>query len=627
MTSPQLLPWDQWLDAAKENPQLAEVRLRLIAYARELATQPLLQRVYRLEDVGRVGRTWLDGRHRNGPPEVWETFALAMADCSMGGGLLEELPTIAAAARLTDDAGLRQRAVDQLREVATWSPLQRPGWTLFARDSKPFTDPKGDGNWLATGTGVIAIVQSLQILGKERVPADLWAQLAALLELEITSCLDDWETKRPWFYRFDNPFTNQWVLPTVGYLLASAFLGRETHRASYELGVKHLQRSLDAYGSEGSQVEGLGYATLTLTTLLHAARWLAVAGDDRLLSHPFLKNFPTWLVHHQQPGGFSINAFDQGGPPQFEIINGRRRSDISMLMGLCAQSGHRDARWATHCALTSAHGTFGSLVAKSALPPPEGYEPPRWAYYDATRRVNWRSSWDEATASGGWVRGCHPNDQHAHADHGHVNFIHRGRAILIEAGACVYHSPVGITHFWSAFGHNVLTLGELTPDTVDAATLKKNPRGFPKPTGEVPITVHRLDADGGQVMVEPGSSYQGALASWTRRVKWDVDQLEVDDEIVPAQPEFLNLRWHLGTREEPQVIGADRNWKISWPVAYLEIQASEPVEIRIERMSDHTLFGAKPDDQWRYPTHACVLVRTTTPVARAKVSLRAVGKV
>ena len=140
------------------------------------------------------------------------------------------------------------------------------------------------------------------------------------------------------------------------------------------------------------------------------------------------------------------------------------------------------------------------------------------------------------------------------------------------------------------------------------------------------MRVLRLDETGGEVMVEPASSYRGALESWNRRVTWDADHLEVEDEVAPAQPEILNFRWHLGTRVEPEVTGADWSWKVSWPAADLEIQANEPLAICLEWMSDYTLAGASPDEQAMYPTHVCVVVRTQSPVARAQVSLRVVGK-
>ena len=49
------------IDAARDNPNLAEGRKQLIDAAREMAAKPIAKRVYRYEDVGKY-RTWLDGR-------------------------------------------------------------------------------------------------------------------------------------------------------------------------------------------------------------------------------------------------------------------------------------------------------------------------------------------------------------------------------------------------------------------------------------------------------------------------------------------------------------------------------------------------------------------------------------
>lgn len=608
-----LLSWAQWLDQVKSDASLAPVRAEFVAHAREVAQRPIFERVYHLEDVGKKGRTRLDGRYLNGPPEVRETFALSMSDCSASGQVLEELPLLAAAFRLSGDVALRDRTLAQLRELATWSPLQRPGWTLFDAKSRPFTDPKGDGNWLATGNLLVAIVETLQILPPGTVPPELRSRLEALMESEIAACLDDWKARRPWFYGHPNPLTNQWVVPTAGYLMAASFLGRDRHHDAYELGVEHLRMSLDAYGPEGAQVEGQGYGSFTVLLLWHAARWVAVEGDDRLLSHPFLQHFPRWLVQHMQPGGFSINAFDQGGGPKVAVVDGKRQGNCSVLLGLCALSGDPDARWAVrHAAAGPAN--LGWLLARSIPPGEVDTAPPLWAVYDRARRVNWRSSWLE-DASGVWVRGCHPDDQHAHADHGHVNFIRHGRPILIEAGACLYHSPVGRSHFAGAFGHNVLYLGTLTPDEARAFKLNEYPRGFPSPQGSVPIVVSRLDAKGGDLTVDPTTSYKDAVRRWTRHVAWDQESLRVDDRVEPAAADFVNFRWHLGTVAAPAVTGKDREWHVAWPDATLGIQADVPFALTVEAMSDNTLGTRAPDENAMYPTHACLVVRTLARVS------------
>src|SRR5690606_7346869 len=121
-----------------------------------------------------------------------------------------------------------------------------------------------------------------------------------------------WETKRPWFVRGENPITNQWVLPTEGLVTACLVVGKDRFPDAYELGVANLLKALDAHGPDGEFEEGVGYASFTVTSMLHAAHIMAVHGDRRALERPFLARFPTWLVHHLQPGDMLINCFDAG---------------------------------------------------------------------------------------------------------------------------------------------------------------------------------------------------------------------------------------------------------------------------------------------------------------------------
>ena len=71
---------------------------------------------------------------------------------------------------------------------------------------------------------------------------------------------------------------------------------KEQFPAEYELGVANLLRALDVQGRQGEFNEGIGYATMTVASMLSAARAMAVQGDARALDHPFLRGFPTWAV-------------------------------------------------------------------------------------------------------------------------------------------------------------------------------------------------------------------------------------------------------------------------------------------------------------------------------------------
>ena len=330
--------WAEGLDRVQADPALAEQRAQLVALARQTAERPIVQRVYRYVDVGKF-RTWLDGRARamdGNPRQSW--FALAMSDFAACNTLNSELPVLALAYRWTGEAVFRDRLVAQLEETASWTPLQRPGWSLYAPSGDPVPADFNDGNWLATGKGIRALGDTLEILPPGTLPDALVTKLHALLGKEIAAVVDDWRTERSWFIRANNPRTNQWVLPTEGLVRACLILGREQHAEAYELGVKNLLASLDAQGPHGEFFEGIGYANFTVESLLHAAHAMAVAGDQRALAHPFLRRFPTWMVAHLQPGRQKINCFDSG-VAQVARDNGEFRSLLSLFVVLAQDPG------------------------------------------------------------------------------------------------------------------------------------------------------------------------------------------------------------------------------------------------------------------------------------------------
>ncbi len=104
------------------------------------------------------------------------------------------------------------------------------------------------------------------------------------------------------FIQSDNPITNQWVLPTEGLVTACLLRGRGVGDEAYEFGVANMIRAIDSHGADGEFQEGLGYANMTVESMLYTAHAMASAGDPRALERPFLKRFGTWAVHHLLPG-------------------------------------------------------------------------------------------------------------------------------------------------------------------------------------------------------------------------------------------------------------------------------------------------------------------------------------
>jgi heparinase II/III-like protein len=596
-----VLSWASLVDKAKTNPALDEARAQLIETARSRAEQPPILRVHRLEDVG-THRTWLDGRSKALEDEIRETFALAMSDFAACNTVSQELPLMAAAYRLTNDPALLERIIVQLEELATWTPLQRPGWTLYAPGHRLPADGK-DGNWLATGCGVRAIGDALDVLPADAIGPDLRARLHALLEQEIASIVDDWETERSWFISSENPITNQWVLPTEGLVRACIVLGVDEHRDSYELGVRNLLMALDAHGKHGEFEEGFGYAGFTVTSMLHAAHAMAVAGDRRAIDSSFLRNFPVWYVHHFQPGDFTINCFDAGGS------HGAAKRTGHLLSLSAACTGSTTARWALAYQVSGPSNDLAGLAA-GALPAVDSdHAPPLFAYYERATRVNWRDSWN-MNATGVWVRGGHRLDQHDHEDRGHVNFIARGRPILIEAGTPSYHHTLLGSHFASGVGHNILQLGMHLPDESDAVPGHVWHPGWQKRGGIAPLTVQRLDTQGGEVVVNGTRCYDD-LARWRRCVKWTADELTVIDNVTLKEDreDIVLFRWHLGTEESVTIEAAGEHVTVSWPEAVMRIDATTALVVSQEMLPDHTLAGhtgeEDPDN-----AHTCLVIHT-----------------
>jgi len=598
------LSWTRLLDQAAADPALSAPRKTLLAKARELAALPIIRRANKLEEIGQH-RTWLDGRSNALEDEIRETFALAMSDFAACNTLAGELPVLAAAYRLTRETAFLDRVIAQLDETASWSPLQRPGWTLYSPGHRFPADGK-DGNWLATGCGVRALADTIEILPENSLDPALLQRVQELLEAEITGVVEDWQVKRPWFVRSDNPITNQWVLPTEGLIRACLFLGREKHASAYELGVANLLKSLDAHGAHGEFEEGFGYASFTVTSMLHAARAMAAAGDPRAVDHPFLKHFPTWLVHHFQPGNMVINCFDAGGA--YDAAKSTR--PLLSLLAVCTASPV--ARWALAYQAGGPSDDLPGLAARAL--PPVGAEaaPPLFAYYERATRVNWRDSWDK-NGAGVWVRGGHPLDQHDHQDRGHVNFIAKGRPLLIEAGTPAYHHQLMMTHYATGVGHNVLQLGTAFPERLGNAGEYVTYPGWQKRGGVAPITVNRLDAAGGDITVD-GTACYDRLAKWRRSVTWNSTELEVHDEVIldgDAQ-DIILFRWHLGTEESVAITGEGTRFTATWSGAAITLESSAPLTVSQIPMPDHTLAGHTGDED-PGNVHTCLTVQLQNP--------------
>lgn len=582
----------------------AKARDSLVAQARIDAAKPILRRPTTLTGI-RQSRVPLKYDVR--PPKFsalgdsdWEVFCLSQGDNGAGSILKTELPRIAAAATLTAEAPLLERALAQLAELATWEPLERRGWSLS--NAKPRLQGD-DGAWLGTGWLVRAIADTVDILTPEKMPQALAAALRSRLAAELALMEGDWQSGRPWYVRAQAAHSNQWILPNEALVRACLFLGPDAHREAYERGIANLLRSMDLQGPDGEFVEGLRYSGLSLESLYSIARATARAGDDRLRKHPFLRRFPTWLAHHFQPGGFLINAFDSPGSSR-----GNLSRDQGLLATAAVVSGNPHAIWALRT--RAGFGDTLDAIIAANVAAQSGSLPPLHAHYTFATRLNWRSSWDDDAATGLWIRGGHPTDFHDHMDRGHVNFIIGKRPILIEAGTLTYAVPNNATHLRSVAGHNVLQIGDAAPDRLDPSALKHAGQILTREHRPAPITVAQMDGAGGIATVDVSKCY-ASVARWLRRVEWDSVAVTVDDDLELKEDDIAQFRWHLGVLAN--AAPSTTPGRIDVGDIVLTYEGDQPLVARIEPMPDATLESGKITE------HACVVLRTTSPVKRLKL--------
>jgi len=520
--------------------------------------------------------------------EEWERFALSLSDANLNGTLSERLPRFAAAYVFSKDERLAETIRTQLAEMATWKPLERPG-TSSTKSNLSYAP------WLGTGWAIRAITETLDILPEGTIPKELQATLNASLEAEIAGIQQAFQQKKLWNTQERNAYSNQWVVPNEGLVLASISIGLDKHRADYETGVARLLKSLDSQGAHGEFAEGGSYAALTMNSLLSAAEAAAHQGDRRLIDHPYLKKFPIWYAHHLQPGGRILNAFDS----KVEEL------DPALLSRFVSAVKSPEALWAIQ---RSGKDAFGSklpgLIARTKADY-EAKEPPLFGVYDFAARVNWRESWNDDTSAGFWMRGGHSTDAHDHQDRGHVNFSIGKRQILLEAGISSYGIPEHITHYKSVAGHNVLQIGNAAPSELTSEVLQKAGQILDPKHRSAPITVERLDANGGSASVDASGCYEQA-DRWVRRVTWDKTGVTVRDEVELKSPDYVTFRWHLAAAPDAPTTTTDGKIRIDG--IDLGYGGDSPVTATVETMP------AFDNELKKVVDHACVVIRSATPV-------------
>ncbi len=602
-------------DALREiadNPDLADQRTKFLREMRGILAEKLIERPASLEELREARIVW-DSRYETADPTIREVFALGRSDAMAADTLVNELPELASAYVLSGDRAFLDRALAEMEELTTWIPFQRPGWTSFSRKKLP--PDGGDGVWLATGRIIQALTDTLEILPEEDVPEELVKKIKTRLAEEAELIVADWKAERPWYVQQNEIRSNQWAIPIAGLINATVYLGREEYADAYEFGIQNLLKTLDSQGQKGAFNEGLVYGNATVKVILSAARQAALAGDRRLIDHPFLKNFPVWHAQHLQPGGYVINSFDCG----FGARGGLRHffstySDMAVLLGSA------ESLWVVKNHPEQSDDSINGIIARS-MPDNLAVAPPLFGDYPVATQINWRSSWND-DASGFWMRGGAKSDFHDHMDRGHVNFIVDGRAILIEAGTPSYGLPGYFENYVSIAGHNVLQVGDFDASTASKAELAGAGQPLNESHRSALIVVSDHDASGGTATIDLSSVYP-AVKKWVRHVKWTADALDVRDEVVLKKSDVILFRWHLGspTKDVRWAEGTLAKEDVELAPGLLsadgyqiEYEGDQELAARLEVSPDQTL-GNKSE-------HHCLVVRSAEPVDRLVLTTR-----
>jgi len=551
------LPWDAMIKEAGLDPDVATAFSDWNKQAANWSLGEIIRRTYKLADVPK-GR--LDSRVGACGPNA-ELFALAMDDCAVWGMLGRQLIPAALVVRRDGDRAALEYLTKQLGEIATWWPIQRPGWTQFTATSK--MTGEHDGPWLAEGYAMVSLAFTLDILG-DRLDAKVRGELRALLQKEIDWIVRAWKEKIPWYVKAKAYRSNQWALPSAALALACLALGDERNRPAYEFAALNLAKMLAAQGESGSFAEGYAYASMTMDYVMPALWAMDRAGDKRLGQIPFLVKYATWSHQMTLPGKTVVNHSDCGAT-WVPATPGRHL----MLANLVSKSP-QDLWAMEHFYLYYNMADPFSIIYKAELAKlPALREPlPASAFFANMQLAVWRTDWDLENAMALWAKGGTLNDFHIHNDQGQVTVMNGTEPILIDAGSVAYGDPEYDAKFACSAGHNVL----------------QTPTGLKRMHQMIraPLALERSDAQGGALDIDI-SEAQPEVKSWKRRVEWAAQgRVRVADEAELFQGKAAGdewFRWHTGALAAPMITGEGKAWQVAWGSNRLALEADRKISV------------------------------------------------
>ena len=562
--------WPAIFERSRDTPELRKWLFGLVESAEATLQEPLSNyvRPQRFDQIptDRVDSLALQaGRNR-------DARALAMSDCTQTQWLLQKAVPLAVAARYTGRQDLTDGAVAILEQVATWVPFQRPGWSLG--DASRTLPPEGDGPNMATAWGVSAVVDMLDILG-DRVPPALRNRLAGNLRKEVEGIVRGWADRLPWYVQSRAVMSNQWVDPSVALVKACLYVGDADLLPAYNFGVENIAQTLAASREDGAFLEGMTYAQMSGGSVCAIVRAIAANGDHRCDAYPFIRRFWYWLLQMQMPGRSLVNCCDSKMSmlPDWAV-----NSPLSSMVDATLACGEPQAMSNLRSAFPMGNGSLTGIefVAAGLV----ATEAPRWslpnhAFFPSQQLLVWRSRYERPgepqTALGLWVKGGSLEERsHGHRDQGQVSVYLGDTPILIDCGTPADYGEADLeTRFAPAAGHGIMQIGEVRPRVAAV---------------DAPLTVQRVDDDGGAVRVDTTRAYTSAK-SCVREVSWSRSGgVEIKDAVqflAPVAAGTEIFRFHSGSASPLQITGGGSRWSARWASAEMVVEADR--DIRVEQ--------------------------------------------
>ncbi|MBN8215573.1 MAG: heparinase II/III family protein [Spirochaetes bacterium] len=581
------LPWDALIQEAATDPDAGNRFADWKKQATAWAAGDLIRRPKTLEEIP-MGR--LDRRAGACGPNA-RRFALAMDDQAVWGMLGRQLIPAALVVRRSGDKAALDYLSRQLAEIAQWWPLQRPGWSLDAPDSK--LTGEHDGPALAEGFAMGSLAFAIDILGA-RLDGKNRAELRSLLQKEIDWIARAWKEKIPRYVGAKAYGETLWALPSAALVLGCLALGEEKNRAAYELGAENLAKWLAAQGEDGSFSGGYAYAGQAMDYVFPALWAMERAGDRRLGTAPFLKRYAFWFHQQTFPGMTVVNHGDCG--TTWVASTPARHLMLATLLSRDPGDLWAMERFYPTFDLADPFSILYRVEARKL--PPSRAPLPLSAFFPKTQLAVWRSDWDLGNAMALWAKGGSPAEPRPHNDQGQVVVMNGEEPVLIDAGAVVGGAPGEDERFACSESHSVIQ----TPS--GPKRLKQGVRAT--------LSIERMDASGGLLRID-ASGCQPEVKSWQRRLAWTAEgRVTVVDEAELLEGKRAGdewFRWQTGALQAPRIAGSGKLWSATWGSNRLDLEADRPIAVSSVRWTSALL-----------KEHFAVVVKAAEPGVALRLS-------